>query len=74
LGIDTPFRLLLQPVQLCVREGREKARLRSVLPGTERFFQQRFLLQSAIAVLPGTPERQGLEAIIVRPNICLRSP
>src|SRR5215216_2277039 len=57
LGIDTPFRLLLQPVQLCVSERREKARLRSVLPGPERFFHQRFLLQSAVAVLPGTPER-----------------
>jgi IMP dehydrogenase len=57
LGIDTPLRLLFQPVQLCVSERREKVRLRSLLPGTERFFHQRFLLQSSVAVLPGTPER-----------------
>src|SRR5688500_11557656 len=56
LGIDTPFRLLLQPVQLCVSECREKTCLRGVLPGTERFFHQHFLLHSTVTVLPGTPE------------------
>src|SRR5262249_10262627 len=44
----------------------------SVLPGTECFFRQRLLFQSSVAVLPGTPERQGLEAIVVWPNIGLR--
>src|SRR5215831_15890876 len=71
LGIDAPLCLLLQPLQLRVNERREKAYLGSLLPDTERFFSERLLLHSLVAFLSGTPECQGLEVIVVRPNIRL---
>ena len=71
LGIDTPHCLLLEPLQLCVRERREKACLGSLLPDPERFFSECLLLHSLVARLPGTPQCQGLKAIVVRPNIRL---
>src|SRR5215467_10317437 len=71
LGIDTLLCLLFQPLQLCIGERREKACLGSFLPNMERFFSERFLLHSLVAFLPGTPECQGLKAIVVRPNIRL---
>jgi hypothetical protein len=69
LGIDTPLCLLLQPLQLCISERREKACLGRFLPNTEGFFRECLLLHSLVAQgagrLMGTPMSRGLAPRIV---------